>query len=113
VRLGDLNDLRAAYLEQIRSNACGDSEQRAEFRSMAKGLVEILGAARDEVEGKGITFNQLNVTMVEFDGKSDAELVARRQELIAQAERALNGRPAGINNNPEGKWPNDFAFVLF
>lgn len=102
VRLDDLDYLRNRYLELIRSNNCLDKDERQEFRVMSRALIEVLGAARDEIEGKGITFNQMNVSMGEFDGKSDAELLARRQELIRQAEISLVGRASGANDNPEG-----------
>ncbi len=102
VRLDDLDYLRNRYLELIRGNMCIDKDERQEFRIMSRALIEVLGAARDEIEGKGITFNQMNVSMGEFDGKSDAELLARRQELIRQAEISLVGRASGANDNPEG-----------
>lgn len=101
VRLEDLELLRGKFLDQIRSNACLDPVQCKEFRAVAKGLSEVLMSAKDEIEGKGMTFNQFNV-IGDFNDKSDEELANRRDELIKQAERALIGRTSGANDNPEG-----------
>lgn len=106
VRLDDLDYLRSRFLEILKANDCGSYDSRAEFRSMSRALLEILGAARDEMEGKGITLLGVGIGgglgMGDFDGKSDTELVARREELIAQAGRALIGRASGANDHPEG-----------
>lgn len=101
VRLDDLEDLRQTYIQHIKANACADDKERSEFRFMAKGLTDILSAARNELEGNGITFNQLNV-IGEWDDKSDDDLRARRDELIKKAERALIGRTSGDSGDPEG-----------
>lgn len=101
VRLDDLESLRQTYIEHIKANGCVDEKERSEFRFMAKGLTDILNAARNELEGNGITFNQLNV-IGEWDDKSDDDLRARRDELIRKAERALIGRASGDSGDPEG-----------
>lgn len=106
VRLDDLDYVRGRFLEMLRGNMCADAGERAEFRVLSRGLLEVLGAARDEMEGKGITLLGVGVGgglgLGDFDGKSDTELSARRDELIRQAETALIGRVTGINDNPEG-----------
>lgn len=98
IRLEDLELLRNNYLDKIRKTPVDDGKG---FRELAKGLNEVLMSARDEIEGKSMVFNQLNV-IGDFNDKSDDELAARRDELIKQAERALIGGASGVNNNPEG-----------
>ncbi len=101
IRLDDLNELRENFLKKIRENKLETTAEAMEFRQLAKGLGEVLMAARDEVEGKSMTFNQLNV-IGDFNDKTDAELSQRRDELIRQAERALNGGAARAIDDSKG-----------
>lgn len=99
IRLDDLEELRQKYLDMLRENQLADAEQRNEFRVLSKGFIEVLNAAREEVEGKSMVFNQLNMNM-ELDGQSDEDLIQRRDELIAKAERSLLGGVARDNGTP-------------
>lgn len=123
VRVDDLQYLRDRFVSQIKMLDDSKMEDVKEFRYMAKGLSEILSQAQEEIEGKGININVgVGVFgMEDIDGKSDEELISRRQELIARASRAVgftdSGRPAiphdglggsggqrtaGIDGNPAG-----------
>lgn len=107
VRLDDLQYLRDRYLMQIKELDDHDVKHRSEFRFMASGLAQILSTVRDEVEGKGM---QINVglgifDMGDLDGKSDDELISRREELLKKAQRAIGSpsgrRTPGDNGNTE------------
>lgn len=91
VRLDDLQYLRDRYLVQIRLIGDETEKERQEFKYMAYGLADILSKARDEVEGKGMSINVgLGVfDMGDLEGKSDAELISRREELLRKASRAI------------------------
>lgn len=108
IRLDDLSSLRERYIKQINELDDTDFRQREEFRYMARGLAEILSTVRDEVEGKGMNINVgLGIfDMGELDGKSDEELISRREELLKKAQRAIgvsSGRRAvGDNTDTEG-----------
>lgn len=95
IRLDDLQKLRDRFISQIKELDDTKEEERREFRYMAKGLTEILSVAREEIEGKGMTFNQLNL-IGDFDGKSDDELISRRDELLRKAERAIGIGGPGV-----------------
>lgn len=96
VRIDDLEVLRQRFTHQISLLDDTLPEDRKEFRFMATGLVQILSQAHDEVEGKGINIHLgLGVFgMEDMDGKSDDELISRREELLKKASRAI-----GINLN--------------
>jgi hypothetical protein len=91
IRIDDLQYLRDRFIHQIKNLKDDDVEQIREFRYMAKGLSEILSQAQDEIEGKGINIHLNMLDMGDMDDKSDAELISRRQELLAKAERAISG----------------------
>lgn len=109
VRLEDLQYLRDRYIVQIRGVGDNTPEERQEFKYMAYGLAQILAQAQDEVEGKGMNINVgLGVfDMGDLDGKSDQELISRRQELLAKAERAIgigsSQRPRIARDNTDSK----------
>ncbi len=97
-RLEDLEEARQILLEKMRN--LKDGELR-EFVSVIKELNTVLSNAREEIEGKSMTFNQFNV-IGDFNEKTDEDLANRRDELIKQAERSLIGRTPRINDNSEG-----------
>lgn len=107
VRLVDLGKMRDRYLKQIALLRDDDKYEREEFRYAARGLAEILSRAQDEVEGKGMHINVgMGIfDMGDLDGKSDDELISRREELLAKAARAIGGaerrRIAGDNADTE------------
>lgn len=104
VRLEDLDEVRGKMMERIKENKLKDKEEVREFMELVKGLNMTMTSARDEMEGKSIVLNQMNI-MGDFGDKSDDELISRRDELIRQAEIAITGRTSGINHNPEGAIP--------
>lgn len=106
VRLEDLEEVRDKVITDLKQNKLLDAEQKMEFRLMAKSLKDTLDCAREEVEGKSIVFNQLNV-IGDFGDKSDDELASRRDELIRKASRviateAFNGRTVRVDGITEG-----------
>lgn len=101
VRLDDMEEVRERMVEAIRATEPG---QVKELVMVAKGLNETLANAREELEGKSIVLNQMNI-IGDFSDKSDDELIDRRDELIRKVERTIAGRTTGINSNPEGAIP--------
>ena len=58
-------------------------EGRKELLMVFRRINELLCAAREEIEGKSNTYNQINIT--EFANYSDEELQQRKDILIAKA----------------------------
>lgn len=106
VRLGDLEEVRGKIMEKVKGYTLETPDQVKEFALITKSLTDVVDKAREEVEGKSIVFNQLNV-IGDFGDKSDGELANRRDELIRKAERVIiteanNGRTSGANGSSDG-----------
>ncbi len=103
IRVDNLESVRVKVMTAIDENALLDAEQKHEFREDVRTLVGALAAARTEIEGAGMTIKMVG----EFNGKSDDELAARRDEILKQAEKlitveAANGTTVGVDKDTEG-----------
>lgn len=84
VRLRHMQAIVDRLADEIETKTDVDQE----FRENAKSLRETLIAAKNEIEGAGVNFNQINV-IGDMDEKSDDDLRAIRDELIKKARASL------------------------
>lgn len=100
IRLDDLQVMRDKLFDMTVSLDATLKEDREEILDIYRRINEVLAIAREEMEGKSHTFQQINIT--EVSSWTDEELQRRKAVLIAKATGTYNERDFGIGEDSEG-----------
>lgn len=99
IRLDDYQWLRDKLKAEIAKNDCKTLVDKRELLVFVRELNNILTSAREEMNKKAMLpgFE----TIGDFDGQTDEELIAQRDELIKRASRSIRIGVTGNNEDSE------------
>lgn len=110
IRLESLDKSRLLLLRMMNALAPNgvppkNENQRIQVLLIIKRLNETISVAHEEMEGKHVLLQQVNVGA--YSGMSDTELQHRKDMLIAKAVESDQPRNHRIRSDPEGIGPED------
>lgn len=101
IRIDDLESIRKKIVKVLDDNPCETKNQREEFRYMVRTLNDTIINAREEMEKKPNLIAGLGI-VGDLGEKSDDELIAERDEILAQARRIIPRAASEGSRDSEG-----------